>query len=127
MRSCDGRRSSIAACRCSAATVADLIDCLRFGAPGVAPGVDLVDLLVEIYDLWSQDRNGDGWQRMVRVLPMPTFQMQTIEHYDATAKYVVQKRGIVQCDRMRAPAEQLGPAGGKITSDYLTRLSLVRV
>ena len=86
----------------------------------------MLDLLVEIYDLWSQNRHGDGWQRMFEVLPMPTSQMQTIEHYNATAKYVVQKRGIVECDRMRAPAEHLGPAGGQTTSDHLTRLSLVR-
>jgi hypothetical protein len=63
---------------------------------------------------------------MFRVLPMPISQMQTIEHYNATAKYVLQKRGIVECDSMRAPAEQLGPAGHQITSGYLTRLSLVR-
>jgi 2-keto-3-deoxy-L-arabinonate dehydratase len=104
-----------------------LIDCLRFGAAGVAPAVDLVDLLVEIYDLWRQERHDDAWQRMFRVLPMLTFQMQTIEHCNATAKYVLRKRGVLECDRLRAPAQQLGLAGRQITDEYLTRLSLVAV
>jgi 4-hydroxy-tetrahydrodipicolinate synthase len=102
-----------------------LIDCLRLGAAGIAPGVDTVDLLVEIHDLWRQDRHDDAWQRMCRVLPMLAFQMQTIEHYNATAKYVLQKRGVVECDRLRGPAQQLGPAGRQITDDYLAMLALV--
>jgi hypothetical protein len=39
-----------------------LIDCLRFGAAGVAPGVDSVDLLVEIHELWQSDRADEAWE-----------------------------------------------------------------
>jgi 4-hydroxy-tetrahydrodipicolinate synthase len=102
-----------------------LIDCLRLGAAGIAPGVDIVDLLVEIHDLWRQARHDDAWQRMCRVLPMLAFQMQTIEHYNATAKYVLRKRGVVHCDRLRGPAQQLGPVGRQITDGYLAMLALV--
>jgi 2-keto-3-deoxy-L-arabinonate dehydratase len=104
-----------------------LIDCLRFGAAGIAPAVDLVDRLVEIYDLWRQERHDDAWQRMSLVLPMLTFQMQSMEHCNAMAKYVLRKRGVLQCDRLRAPAQQLGPAGRQIIDDYLARLAVVPV
>lgn len=102
-----------------------LIDCLRFGAAGVAPGVDLVDVLVEIHDLWQSDRPNEAWERMRLVLPLVAFQMQDIDHYNATAKYVLCKRGVLACDEMRAPAYRLEAPGRRIMDDYLEQLNLV--
>jgi 4-hydroxy-tetrahydrodipicolinate synthase len=102
-----------------------MLDCLQHGAAGIAPGVDLVDILVEIHDLWQNDQPQEAWERMRLVLPMITFQMQDIDHYNATAKHVLRQRGVLTCDAMRAPAYRLEPAGRQILDEYLTQLELV--
>jgi 4-hydroxy-tetrahydrodipicolinate synthase len=102
-----------------------LIDCIRFGAAGVAPGVDLVDVLAEIYELWQSDRAGEAWERMRLVLPLVVFQMRDIDHYNATAKYALCKRGVLACDEMRAPAYRLEAPGRQIMDHYLEELNLV--
>jgi hypothetical protein len=81
-----------------------LIDCLRFGAAGVAPGVDLVDLLVEIHGLWRDQQHDAAWERMHRVLPMLAFQMQDIEHFNATANTFF---AAAECSRATSFAHRL--------------------
>ncbi|HEX4009410.1 MAG TPA: dihydrodipicolinate synthase family protein [Solirubrobacteraceae bacterium] len=104
-----------------------LLDCLRFGAAGIAPGVDLVDVLVDIHELWQADQAEEAWQRLRMVLPMIAFQMQDIDHYNATAKYVLGKRGILPAPHLRAPAYRLDASGEQIMDEYLDRLKLVAV
>jgi dihydrodipicolinate synthase/N-acetylneuraminate lyase len=104
-----------------------LIDCLRHGAAGVAPGVDLVDVLVEIHDLWEEDRQHEAWERMRLVLPMIIFQMRDINHYNATAKHVLRRRGVISNTELRAPAYRLIDAGRRILDDYLAQLELATV
>lgn len=102
-----------------------LLDCLRHGAVGIAPGVDVVDVLVGIHDLWCTDHHSQAWQRMREVLPLIVFQMRDIDHYNAAAKYVLRKRGIVFTDDLRAPAYRLLEAGQAILDSYLEQLDLV--
>jgi dihydrodipicolinate synthase/N-acetylneuraminate lyase len=104
-----------------------LIDCLDHGASGIAPGVDTVDVLVEIHSLWSADRPDEAWERMRLLLPLLTFQMQTIDHYNATAKYVLQQRGVISGAEMRAPAVGLDDVSRGILDRYLKTLRLVAV
>jgi 2-keto-3-deoxy-L-arabinonate dehydratase len=101
-----------------------LLDCLEHGAAGVAPGVDLVDLLVDIYELWSSENHAEARERMRAVLPMLTFQMQTIDHYNATAKRVLCKRGLLADAHMRAPEFQLGPVGERLVDRHLAELGV---
>ena len=100
------------------------LDCLEQGAAGVAPGVDLVDLLVDIYELWNRDNHAEARERMRAVLPMLSFQIQTIDHYNATAKRVLCKRGVLSDGHLRAPAFQLGPVGERLVDRYLAELGL---
>ncbi|HUE27430.1 MAG TPA: dihydrodipicolinate synthase family protein [Solirubrobacteraceae bacterium] len=102
-----------------------MLDCLRHGAAGIAPGVDLVDVLVEIYELWQADQEQAAWERMRQALPMVAFQMRDIDHYNATAKYVLRKRGVLSCDELRAPAYRLDAPARRILDDYLEQLNLV--
>jgi dihydrodipicolinate synthase/N-acetylneuraminate lyase len=102
-----------------------LIDCLEHGAAGLAPGTDVVDLLVEIHELWRTDRRSDAWDRFQRIVPMLAFQIQDIDHYNATAKYVLHKRGIVSCPELRAPAYRLNASGETILDQYLLQLGLL--
>jgi 2-keto-3-deoxy-L-arabinonate dehydratase len=104
-----------------------LLDCLEHGAAGVAPGVDLVDLLVDLYELWSSGSNAEARERMRAVLPMLSFQMQTIEYYNATAKYVLCRRGVLSVGDLRAPAIQIDEAGRRLVDRYLAELGLSAV
>jgi dihydrodipicolinate synthase/N-acetylneuraminate lyase len=101
-----------------------LLDCLEQGAAGVAPGVDLVDQLVDIYELWSSDRRPEARERMRAVLSMLVFQMQTIEHYNATAKYVLCKRGVLSVGQMREPAVQLDDVCKTLLDRHMAELGL---
>jgi 2-keto-3-deoxy-L-arabinonate dehydratase len=104
-----------------------LLDCLEHGAAGVAPGVDLVDLLVGIYELWSCDSHTEARERMRAVLPMLTFQMQTIDYYNATAKYVLCRRGVLSVSDLRAPDLPLDAVGRRLVDRYLAELGLSAV
>jgi dihydrodipicolinate synthase/N-acetylneuraminate lyase len=100
------------------------LDCLEHGAAGVAPGVDLVDLLVDVYELWRADRHAEARERMRAVLPMLTFQMQTIDHYNATAKRVLCRRGVLSIAALRAPCFELDAVGEHLVDRYLSELGL---
>jgi dihydrodipicolinate synthase/N-acetylneuraminate lyase len=102
-----------------------LLDCLANGAAGVAPGADVVDVLVDIYELWRSDRQAEAWGRMERLVPMLAFQMQDIDHYNATAKRVLHRRGKLSSPEMRAPARRLNPSGEALVDQYMVRLNLV--
>lgn len=104
-----------------------LIDCLEHGATGVAPGVDVVDVLVEIHDLLLAGRPDDAWARFQALSPMLAFQMQDIDHYNATAKYVLRKRGELRCPELRAPAFRLNASAEAILDRYMHRLGLLPV
>jgi dihydrodipicolinate synthase/N-acetylneuraminate lyase len=101
-----------------------LLDCLDQGADGVAPAVDIVDVLVEIYGLWQSNRSEDAWERQRAILPMLVFEMQTIDHCNAAAKYVLQKRGVLSSADMRAPAPSFSPAMWSILDQYFQQLDL---
>jgi 4-hydroxy-tetrahydrodipicolinate synthase len=105
-----------------------MIDCLQHGAVGIAPGVDVVDVLVDIHDLLQNSGEAEAWVKMREILPLLVFQMTTdIDHYNATAKYILRKRGLVTNDELRAPAYRLIPASRSILDGYLAELSLVTV
>jgi 2-keto-3-deoxy-L-arabinonate dehydratase len=104
-----------------------LLDCLEHGAAGVAPGVDLVDLLVDVYELWSSDRHAEARERMRALLPMLILQMQTIDYYNATAKYVLCRRGVLSGSELRAPALELDTVGKRLVDGYLAELGLAAV
>jgi 4-hydroxy-tetrahydrodipicolinate synthase len=104
-----------------------MLDCLEHGVAGVAPGVDLVDLLVDIYELWRGESHGEARERMRAVLPMLTFQMQTIDHYNATAKRVLCRRGILSNDGLRAPDAPLDAVGQQLVDRYVAELGVAAV
>jgi 4-hydroxy-tetrahydrodipicolinate synthase len=104
-----------------------LLDCLGNGAAGIAPGADVVDVLVEIYDLWEAGRRDAAWDRLRDIVPMIAFQIQTIEHYNASAKYVLHKRGVISCPEPRAPAVRLNASAEAMLDRYLEQVSLAAV
>jgi 4-hydroxy-tetrahydrodipicolinate synthase len=70
-----------------------LLDCLRCGAAGVMPGVEVIDLLAEVRELEWAGRADEADARMRALLPLLVYEMQSLPHYVACAKYVLRRRG----------------------------------
>jgi dihydrodipicolinate synthase/N-acetylneuraminate lyase len=100
------------------------LDCLRIGATGIVPGVDLVDLLVEIYELEQRGAHDEADRRLSALLPMLMFEMQSIDHYNACAKRVLVQRGVLQTSALRAPAEPFPAACAELLDRHLASLGL---
>jgi len=102
-----------------------VLDCVRGGAAGVIPGVDLVDLLVQVYDAEARGENALADERLREVLPVLVFAMQdSIDHYNACAKHILVQRGVLERDSLRAPADALGDASRALLDRHLAALSL---
>jgi 4-hydroxy-tetrahydrodipicolinate synthase len=103
-----------------------MLDCVRIGAAGVIPGLDLVDLLVRIYEAESAG-DGPGAQESFReLLPLLLFEMQgSIDHYNACAKRVLLHRGIIDNAALRAPAVPFGDWSSTLLDRHLADLKLV--
>jgi 4-hydroxy-tetrahydrodipicolinate synthase len=102
-----------------------LLDCVRSGAAGIIPGVDLVDLLVQVYDAEARGESGLADERLREVLPLLVFAMQdSIDHYNACAKHILVQRGVLQRDGLRAPADALTDASRALLDRHLAALSL---
>jgi 2-keto-3-deoxy-L-arabinonate dehydratase len=103
-----------------------LLDCLRAGAAGIVPGVDLVDLLVRVCEA---EVGGDGAlaeQFFRDVLPMLVFEMQhSIDHYNACAKHVLVRRGVLDSAGLRAPAARFGEVSRQLLERHLAGLAIV--
>jgi hypothetical protein len=101
---------------------------LIFGVPGQADGdlrADLADLLVEVYDA---DARGDGARAdelFRRVLPMLVFEIQqSIDHYNACAKRVLIRRGVLEHAALRPPAAPFGATSLALLERHLALLDL---
>jgi 2-keto-3-deoxy-L-arabinonate dehydratase len=83
------------------------LDCLRIGAAGIVPGVDLVDRLVAIYELEQRGEVAEADKRLSALLPILVFEMQSIDHYNACAKQVLVERDVLESAALRDPFEPL--------------------
>ncbi len=101
-----------------------ILDCLHAGAAGIAPGLELVDMLVAIYDA---ELTGDA-ERAERLfadfLPMMVFEMQDLDHYNACCKYVLSRRGVDLPIGLCPPATELGPDSHAMLDRYISALGL---
>jgi 4-hydroxy-tetrahydrodipicolinate synthase len=102
-----------------------LLDCLRAGAVGIVPGVDLVDLLVRVCEAETGGNSVLAEQLFREVLPMLVFEMQhSIDHYNACAKQVLVTRGVLAHAGLRAPATGFGPVSRRLLEAHLTELAI---
>jgi 4-hydroxy-tetrahydrodipicolinate synthase len=103
-----------------------LLDGLRVGAAGIIPGLDLVDVLVRIYELERAGESPEADAVFAGVLPMLVFEMQhSIDHYNACAKRVLQLRGLLDHIGVRAPAASLPEPSILLLEQHLSKLDLV--
>lgn len=103
-----------------------LLDCLRAGANGMMPGADTVDLQVAIEQAERDGRGKEAERMFWRLLPLLVFEMQSIEHYNLCAKYVLNRRGIDVPLELRAPGPRRLSQESVIRLErYLSRLGLL--
>lgn len=100
------------------------LDCVRIGAAGIIPGVDLVDRLVEIYELEQSAETERAEAAFARILPTLVFEMQTIDHFNACAKHVLVRRGVLSCATLRQPSAPFPDGMTGVLDRYLDNLDL---
>ena len=66
--------------------------------------LDTVDLQVRIYEKEMTGDRSDAERLFAELLPMLVFEMQSLDHYNACAKYVLHERGINITASLRMPA-----------------------
>jgi 4-hydroxy-tetrahydrodipicolinate synthase len=102
-----------------------LLDCVRSGAAGIIPGVDLVDLLVQVYEAEARGESALADERLRELLPVLVFEMQdSIDHYNACAKRILVQRGVLEGEHLRAPADALTDVSRSLLERHLATLRL---
>jgi 4-hydroxy-tetrahydrodipicolinate synthase len=102
-----------------------LLDCVRSGAAGIIPGVDLVDFLVSVYDAELRGESALADERLREILPILVFEMQhSIDHFNACAKRILVQRGVLAHEGLRPPAAALGAASIGLLERHLAGLEL---
>jgi dihydrodipicolinate synthase/N-acetylneuraminate lyase len=100
-----------------------LLDCVRTGAAGIIPGVDLIDFVVRAYEAEAEGDPALAEERLREILPMLVFEMQhSIDHYNACAKHVLVRRGVLVNAALRAPATVFGDVSLGLLEQHLTAL-----
>jgi 4-hydroxy-tetrahydrodipicolinate synthase len=102
-----------------------MLDCVRTGAAGIIPGSDLIDLLVQVYEAEAEGEPARADELFRCVLPMLLFEMQhSIDHYNACAKAVLVRRGVLEHAGLRPPAASFGDVSELLLAQHLARLDL---
>ena len=103
-----------------------LLDTLDNGAVGNAPGADVTDELVVTYALWLAGDAEAARARFAPLLPLLMFESQGIEHFNACAKHLLARRGVLASSHMRAPANGLNAVGRALTERYFDAIPAYR-
>jgi 4-hydroxy-tetrahydrodipicolinate synthase len=102
-----------------------LLDCVRTGAAGIIPGVDLIDFVVRAYEAEAEGDPALAEERLREILPMLVFEMQhSIDHYNACAKRVLVRRGVLVNAALRSPATVFGDVSLGLLEQHLIGLKL---
>lgn len=97
-----------------------LLDCVRTGVAGIIPGGDLVDHLVQVYEAEIRGESDVADDLFRRILPVLVFEMQhSIDHYNACAKRVLVRRGVLEHPALRAPAAVFGDVSAGLLERHL--------
>lgn len=99
-----------------------LLDCLRAGAAGVIPGVEIIDRLVSIVAAEAVGDRRTADARLRVVLPWLVFAMESLPAYVTCAKAALAYRGLLSDARVRLPGGELGPWTTALLERHLRRL-----
>jgi dihydrodipicolinate synthase/N-acetylneuraminate lyase len=102
-----------------------VLDCLDHGAAGIAPGAEVTDFLASIYGHWCNDQHETAWSEFRKLLPILVYQSsQGIDHFNACAKYVLVRRGVLAGGHLRRPARALDEGSRRLLDRYLADLGV---
>jgi 2-keto-3-deoxy-L-arabinonate dehydratase len=102
-----------------------LLDCIRTGAAGIIPGADVIDVLVGVYAAETSGDSALAEARFREILPLLVFQIQhSIDHYNACAKRVLVRRGILENPGLREPADPFDEVSSALLERHLAGLQL---
>ena len=103
-----------------------LLDTLDNGAVGIAPGAEVTDALAAAYALWRQGDAAGARSLFAPVLPLLVFESQGIEHFNACAKHLLHRRGLLASSHMRAPTGGLTAVGRSLAERYFDEIPAAR-
>jgi 4-hydroxy-tetrahydrodipicolinate synthase len=103
-----------------------LVDSVSVGAAGLAPGVELTDRLVAVWETLAGGDRDDATRQLGALLPLIALEMTSIETYVACAKHVLAHRGVITHPHRRAPAASVGMATLQLVDAHLRRLAIAR-
>jgi 4-hydroxy-tetrahydrodipicolinate synthase len=86
-----------------------LLGCLRAGAVGNIPAVDVVDVLLAAYQAERRGEHDDAERLFAPLLPYLSFALRGIDHCNACTKEVLVRRGVLSRGGLRPPARPLTP------------------
>jgi len=86
-----------------------LLGCLRAGAVGNIPAVDVVDVLRQAYAAERRGDRADAEATFAPLLPYLTFALRGIDHCNACTKEVLVTRSVLPRAGLRPPARTLTP------------------
>lgn len=101
-----------------------LTGCLRAGAVGNVPGIELTDRLVGIYDAWRAGDDATADAGMTALLPYLVFALQGMDHYNLCAKTALVRLGVIAVADLRPPAPSLSAVGSSILAGCLDGLGI---
>jgi 4-hydroxy-tetrahydrodipicolinate synthase len=104
---------------------AHLLPCLRAGAVGNIPAVDVADRLVAAYEAESSGDAAAAEERFRPLLPYLVFALQGgIDHVNAATKAVLVRRGVLARGALRRPAPDFGPLLEELVDSHAAALEL---
>jgi 4-hydroxy-tetrahydrodipicolinate synthase len=101
-----------------------LLGCLRAGAVGNIPAVDVADVLVRAYTAERDGERAAAAAIFTPLLPYLTFALRGIDHCNACTKEVLAQRGILPPGGLRPPARTLTPFARAHIAACLAELEL---
>jgi 4-hydroxy-tetrahydrodipicolinate synthase len=102
-----------------------IVETIRAGADGLAPGAEVTDILVGIYDALLGGEDDEAMRLYREVLPLLVFELQDIDHFNACAKHVLARRGVPVEPHLRAPAPSLPDSMVPLLDGLVEALGLV--
>jgi 4-hydroxy-tetrahydrodipicolinate synthase len=87
-----------------------LADCLARGAHGLMGGAGHVAEDRRVFQLLTDDPQGEGLRAFHDLLPLLNFEMQTVDQSIATHKWLLAEAGVFSSDHVREPGPHLDAA-----------------
>jgi 4-hydroxy-tetrahydrodipicolinate synthase len=102
-----------------------LLECLRVGAAGNIPAVELVDRLVAAYEAARRGDEADAEAFFRPLFPYLVFALEGgIDHCNAATKAMLVRRGVLTHGGLRQPARQFGSVFDELIDAHTAALEL---